>query len=105
MALIRMSDYQKFFDDGFGFRVGTRNRFESKNLAKYRITYDDASLIPGHTLEVIARKLFGDDDLWWIIADLNPVKHPSEWQMDDEIFLPLEENIVRVQRNRNRSGR
>jgi len=105
MAQIRMSDYHKVFDDGFGFRIGIRNRFESKKMVKYRISYDDANLIPGHTLEVVARKLFGDDDLWWVIADLNPLKHPSEWQMDDEILLPLDENIVRVQRNRNKFGR
>ncbi len=102
MAQLKMSDYHKKFDDGFGIRFGLRPRFESKRLAKYKISYEDANLIPGHTLEVLARKLFGDDDLWWIIADLNSVKHPSEWQMDDEIYLPLDEDIIRMQRNRNR---
>ncbi len=105
MIYAKMSDLHGQVDDGHGIRIGMRPRLDSKHLVRYTITFDDANLIPGHVLEVLARKLLGSDRLWWVIADANPVRHPGEWKMNDEILLPLDEDSITSTRNRNRFGK
>lgn len=45
-------------------------------------------LVVGENLEQLARRYYGQEDLWWRIADANPARHPSDWQVGDALVVP-----------------
>lgn len=45
-------------------------------------------LVGGETIEQLAKKYYGREDLWWRIADANPAKFPLDWQPGDRVLIP-----------------
>jgi hypothetical protein len=45
----------------------------------------------GESLHSLAVELFGvtGQYLWTIISDINPPRHPDDWEEDDTLYLPL----------------
>lgn len=59
------------------------------DLFEYRLTRDDISRIRGFPMETVAFKFFLDEDLAFILTDVNDeLKDPFEWEVDDIIFVP-----------------
>ena len=46
------------------------------------------TLIVGENLEQLARRYYGQEDLWWRIADANPARHPGDWKVGDQVIVP-----------------
>ncbi|PID85214.1 MAG: hypothetical protein CSB13_09210 [Chloroflexi bacterium] len=46
------------------------------------------TLIGGETLDQLAKKYYGREELWWRIADANVFKHPLEWKAGDVVVIP-----------------
>ena len=45
--------------------------------------------IIGHeTLDQLAARYYGREDLWWRIADANPGKFPLAWQPGETLVIP-----------------
>jgi nucleoid-associated protein YgaU len=38
------------------------------------------TIVGGETLEQLAARYYGREDLWWRIADANPGRFPLDWQ-------------------------
>ena len=45
-------------------------------------------IVGGETLDLLARRYYGREDLWYRIADANPCRFPLEWQAGDTIVIP-----------------
>ena len=43
---------------------------------------------PGATLDLLARRYYGREDLWWRIADANPARFPLDWKAGDRLLVP-----------------
>lgn len=46
------------------------------------------TLVGTETLDQLALKYYGREDLWWRIADANPEKFPLDWQAGDTLVIP-----------------
>ena len=46
------------------------------------------TLIGGETLDQLAAKYYGREDLWWRIADANPPRHPLDWHAGEVLVIP-----------------
>lgn len=55
-------------------------------------------LIGGETLDQLAKRYYGREDLWWRIADANPARHPLDWRAGDRIAIPPIRIATRVAR-------
>jgi hypothetical protein len=44
----------------------------------------------GENPYTLAFKLFGDDRMYWLIADANPPKDPMRWEAGEVILIPEE---------------
>ena len=54
-------------------------------------TYPDAlqhTLVGNETLDLLAKKYYGREDLWWRIADANPGRFALDWQPGETIAIP-----------------
>jgi phage tail protein X len=45
-------------------------------------------LIGGETLDQLAARYYGREDLWWRIADANPGRFPLDWRAGDTLSIP-----------------
>lgn len=45
-------------------------------------------IVGQETLDQLAKKYYGREDLWWRIADANPNVFPSEWKAGDKVIIP-----------------
>jgi nucleoid-associated protein YgaU len=45
-------------------------------------------VVDGDTLDLLARRYYGREDLWWRIADANPRRFPHEWVPGDKLVIP-----------------
>ncbi len=45
-------------------------------------------LIGGETLDQLAKRYYGREDLWWRIADANPRRFPLDWQPGERLVIP-----------------
>ena len=45
-------------------------------------------VIGGETLDQLAFKYYGREDLWWRIADANPGRFPMDWTAGDKLVIP-----------------
>jgi phage tail protein X len=66
-----------------------------KSLAERRlpalVDYPDSLvhvIAAGETLDLLAYKYYGREDLWWRIADANPGRFPLDWNVGDSIVIP-----------------
>ena len=67
------------------------NRAQAARTRQYRLTYEDVHTINDrHPLERVAFRLWGDETLWYLIADVNPVREPADWSEGETIRLPLD---------------
>ena len=61
---------------------------------RYRLTRQkvpdniEHTLVGKETLDQLAAKYYGREDLWWRIADANPARFPTEWQAGDTLVIP-----------------
>ena len=54
-------------------------------------SYPDSILhviVGGETLDLLARRYYGREDLWYRIADANPGRFPLDWQAGDTVVIP-----------------
>jgi len=54
-------------------------------------TYPDAvlhTLVGDETLDCLAARYYGREDLWWRIADANPLRFPLDWKAGDTLEIP-----------------
>jgi phage tail protein X len=42
----------------------------------------------GETLDLLAFKYYGREDLWWRIADANPGRFPMDWAPGETLTIP-----------------
>ena len=45
-------------------------------------------VIGNETLDQLAARYYGREDLWWRIADANDGKFPLDWQPGDRLTIP-----------------
>lgn len=45
-------------------------------------------LVGAETLDLLAKKYYGREELWWRIADANPARFPWEWRAGDTLVIP-----------------
>ena len=46
------------------------------------------TVVGGETLDALARRYYGREDLWWRIADMNPGRFPLDWRAGDVLVIP-----------------
>lgn len=46
------------------------------------------TVIGGETLDQLAKRYYGREDLWWRIADANVRRFPLEWQAGEQLVIP-----------------
>lgn len=54
-------------------------------------TYPDSlihTVVGGETLDQLAARYYGREDLWWRIADANPGLFPMDWEPGDTLIIP-----------------
>jgi hypothetical protein len=54
-------------------------------------TYSDGlvhTLKRGETLDMLAARYYGREDLWWRIADANPNQFYLDWEPGDNLNIP-----------------
>ncbi len=45
-------------------------------------------IIGSETLDQLAYRYYGREDLWWRIADANPTAFPLDWKPGDTLVIP-----------------
>jgi nucleoid-associated protein YgaU len=45
-------------------------------------------LVGKETLDQLAKRYYGREDLWWRIADANPSRFPFEWTAGEALVIP-----------------
>ena len=62
---------------------------QPENVAQKNYTDSiEHTLIGGETLDQLAARYYGREDLWWRIADANPAHHPLDWEAGDVLIIP-----------------
>lgn len=56
------------------------------------------TLVGGETLDQVAARYYGREDLWWRIADANPGRFPLDWRPGDTVVIPPIRIATRVAR-------
>jgi nucleoid-associated protein YgaU len=46
-------------------------------------------MVAGETLDLLAKRHYGREDLWWRIADANPARFPLDYGPGDVVRIPL----------------
>jgi nucleoid-associated protein YgaU len=46
------------------------------------------TVIGGETLDQLAKRYYGREDLWWRIADANASRFPMDWKPGDVLVIP-----------------
>jgi nucleoid-associated protein YgaU len=45
-------------------------------------------IVGNETLDQLARRYYGREELWWVIADANPLRPPTAWRGGDTLIIP-----------------
>ncbi len=64
---------------------------QTQRLTTVPEEYPDSLLhevVGNETLDQLAKKYYGREELWWRIADANPAKFPWDWQAGDILVIP-----------------
>lgn len=56
------------------------------------------TILGGETLDMLAARYYGREDLWWRIADANPNRFPLDWQPGDVLVIPPIRTATRMPR-------
>jgi nucleoid-associated protein YgaU len=74
-----------------------RTRVASTDCLTHVLTYADVHTIDGsHPLEMLALKAYGESRYWFVIADVNPIRRPQEWNVGDKILVPREKPSILI---------
>ena len=46
------------------------------------------TIVGNETLDQLAARYYGREDLWWRIADANPGRFPFDWEPGDVLAIP-----------------
>ena len=46
------------------------------------------TLVAGETLDQLAVRYYGREDVWWRIADANPGRFPFDWTPGETLVIP-----------------
>ncbi len=46
------------------------------------------TVVGNEILDQLAAHYYGREDLWWRIADANPLKFPLDWKAGDTLVIP-----------------
>jgi nucleoid-associated protein YgaU len=46
------------------------------------------TVVGNETIDQLAARYYGREDLWWRIADANPNKFPLDWKPGDTLVIP-----------------
>jgi hypothetical protein len=46
------------------------------------------TIIGSETMDQLAKRYYGREDLWWRIADANPRRFSLDWQPGDQLVIP-----------------
>lgn len=46
------------------------------------------TILGGETLDQLAARYYGREDLWWRIADANPGRFALDWEAGDTLVIP-----------------
>jgi len=84
----------KYIGDKVIKEVGLRDRVVARNMISVKMDTTPLESTPGHALEFYASTILGRLDMWRVIADINPLRHPAEWTVDDIINIPIEISVV-----------
>jgi nucleoid-associated protein YgaU len=57
-------------------------------------------VIQGEAIDLLARRFYGDEKIWWRILDANPVVYPLDIKPGDVLNLPAPGPITRATRAR-----
>ncbi len=57
------------------------------------------TVVGRETLDQLARKYYGREDLWWRIADANPTRFPLDWEAGDVLVIPSPARATRTTRS------
>lgn len=68
-------------------------RAQSPTIARHRVLH-------GEAVDLLARRFFRDEDLWWRILDANPVIHPLDIDAGMVLDIPGAGEAARVSRAR-----
>jgi len=81
-------------------RRGDKISSVQRPAIRSEITRDSIThtLIGGETLDQLAKHYYGREDLWWRIADANPMRYPLDWRPGDRIVIPPIRIATRVAR-------
>jgi nucleoid-associated protein YgaU len=55
-------------------------------------------IVGNETLDQLAKKYYGREELWWRIADANQAKFPWDWQAGDVLIIPPIRVATRIPR-------
>lgn len=56
------------------------------------------TLVGSETLDQLAARYYGREDLWWRIADANPNRFPLDWQAGETLVIPPIQAATRTPR-------
>ena len=90
-----MSQLHPLITTDRGLEPGLRPRFVTKRPFFYRLTGSDILQWPGFLLRWLAQSKMGDQNLWDVIADVNPIVGPQSYQVGDTIILPMDARDAR----------
>jgi hypothetical protein len=76
--------------DATGPRESIRRPVRGTKFIKYTLTFEDVYQMGFLPLEVVARKVWGNDKYWVILADNNQLRHPKDWKVGDTILIPTD---------------
>jgi hypothetical protein len=68
-------------------------REELPSVTRHRV-------VQGEAVDLIARRYFRDEDLWWRVLDANPLFHPLDLEAGMVLEIPATGQAARVSRAR-----
>lgn len=89
--------FHERFETNRGEESQTRERFESADPLEYPLIESDFLSWPGFLYHSLADTFYSDPDLWWIIADANPIRRAKEWKIGDIVLIPKDYRQAPIQ--------
>jgi nucleoid-associated protein YgaU len=81
---------------------GTTRRVIALGLERLSVDGDVTRycVTQGEAIDLLARRFYGDERLWWRILDANPVVYPLDIEAGDVLNIPAPGPATRVTRTR-----
>jgi nucleoid-associated protein YgaU len=94
------SVYSRYYDADT-IEVGGRTGFEMR-LSTPEVPQRGSILhtvVGQETLDQLAKRYYGREDLWWRIADANPNRFPLDWKAGETLVIPTLGKAIRTPRS------